>query len=116
MSKCMGSGKVQFFSQKAAKSALKRIASSPRDASNYPKYYYECPYCLAYHLTKARQIKMEEHEKEAYLYGAAMGAEYLVEIGKTDLAEMTPHEALVFSECMCKNYHTKYAELISKIV
>lgn len=54
---------------------------------------------------------MEDIEKEAYQYGAQMGAEYLREIGKTDLASMTPEEVLTFSECMCKNYHNKYIEL-----
>lgn len=58
---------------------------------------------------------MEEEEKGAYLYGAEMGAEYLHSIGKTDLASLTPEEVLTFSECMCKNYHSKYNELSNKL-
>lgn len=49
--------------------------------------------------------KMENYERDAYMHGAKMAAEYLREIGKTDLAQMTPQEALTFAECMCKNYH-----------
>ena len=52
-----------------------------------------------------------ELEQQAHLYGAQMGAEYLREIGKTDLALLTPSEALTFAECMCKNYHNKINEL-----
>ena len=58
---------------------------------------------------------MEENDRQAYVYGAEMGAEYLREIGKTDLALMTPAEALIFSEVVCKNYHMKKIELDSKI-
>lgn len=54
---------------------------------------------------------MDELEKEAYMYGAQMGSEYLKEIGKTDLALMNGQEVLTFSECMCKNYAEKLAEL-----
>lgn len=57
---------------------------------------------------------MNEKEKEAYLYGAEMAAEYSTEIGKTDLAQMTPDEILTLSECFCKNYHSKYIELSNK--
>jgi len=57
---------------------------------------------------------MEEHQEQSYMYGAQMGGEYLKEIGKTDLAKLTPAEVLTFSECMCKNYHNKYIELNSK--
>jgi len=57
---------------------------------------------------------MEEEEKQAYLYGAEMAAEYSVEIGKTDLALMTPDEILTLSECFCKNYHSKFNELQNK--
>lgn len=57
---------------------------------------------------------MEEEEKAAYLYGAQMAAEYSTEIGKTDLATMTPEEILTLSECFCKNYHSKIIELQNK--
>lgn len=53
---------------------------------------------------------MEEEDKEAYLYGAKMAAEYTQEIGKTDLKNFTPDEILTFAECMCKNYHLKKVE------
>lgn len=58
---------------------------------------------------------MELNDKQAYMHGAKMGAEYLKEIGKTDLAAMTPAEVLVFSEVVCKNYHFKKIELDSQI-
>ena len=54
---------------------------------------------------------MTEEQRKAYLYGAQMAAEYSKEIGKTDLATMTPDEILILSECMCKNYHNKIIEL-----
>lgn len=54
---------------------------------------------------------MSDIEKEAYLYGAEMAAEYSAEIGKTDLAVMSPEEILTLAECMCKNYHLKIIEL-----
>lgn len=56
----------------------------------------------------------EEFAQEAYLYGAQMAAEYSKEIGKTDLAIMTPDEILTLSECFCKNYHSKLNELCSE--
>lgn len=62
-----------------------------------------------------KEKKMENIKHEAYMYGAQMGAEYLKEIGKTDLAKLTGDEVLTFSECMCKNYHLKYVELTSKL-
>jgi len=57
---------------------------------------------------------MEDEQKQAYLYGAEQGAEYMRSIGKTDLSLLTPDEALTFSECMCKGYHEKYVELTNK--
>lgn len=57
---------------------------------------------------------MTEEEKQAYLYGAQQGAEYMHSIGKTDLATLTPDQVLTFSECICRNYHLKYAELTNK--
>tara|TARA_R110000851_G_scaffold111570_2_gene235092 strand:+ start:273 stop:446 length:174 start_codon:yes stop_codon:yes gene_type:complete len=57
---------------------------------------------------------MEENERTAYLYGAEMGGEYLKEIGKSDLATLTPQEVLTFSECMCKNFWNKITELNCK--
>lgn len=54
---------------------------------------------------------MEEEEKQAYLYGAKMAAEYSKEIGKTDLSLMSYEEILTLSECFCKNYHSKIIEL-----
>ena len=57
---------------------------------------------------------MEDEQKEAYLYGAEMAGEYLREIGKSDLAALSPAQVLTFSECMCKNYHMKFIELTNK--
>lgn len=80
---------------------------------------YLCPHCEHYHvghIPKEKRIKlMEAEERTAYLHGAKMAAEYSKEIGKTDLALMTPDEILTLSECMCKNYHLKYMELIDEI-
>jgi len=53
-------------------------------------------------------------EEQAYMYGAQMGAEYLKEIGKFDLGILSAGEALIFAECMCKNYHNKIIELQNK--
>lgn len=57
---------------------------------------------------------MEEDLKQAYLYGAQMGAEYMRSIEETDLSVLTPDQALTFSECVCKNYHNKLIEINSQ--
>lgn len=59
---------------------------------------------------------MEEHEKEAYIHGGNMAAEYAKSIGKSDLANLTGDEWLTFCECMCKNYHMKHVELENKML
>jgi len=56
---------------------------------------------------------MEEHEKEAYLYGGMNAHEYAQSIGKRDLATFTANEWLTFCGCMCKNYHNKHIALTS---
>ena len=58
---------------------------------------------------------MESNEKDAYIYGGQMAAEYAKSIGKSDLASFTGEEWLTFCECMCKNYHNKYIELSNKV-
>ena len=57
---------------------------------------------------------MDELQKQAYLYGAEMAAEYSKEIGKSDLATMSADEILTLSECFCKNYNNKIIELENK--
>lgn len=42
--------------------------------------------------------------REAYLSGGAAGMEYLKEIGKTDLTQMTYDEALTFLQCVCNQF------------
>lgn len=66
-------------------------------------------------INKEKEKKMEDEQREAYMFGARMGAEYLNEIGKTDLAVLTPNEVLTFSECMCKNYHSKLVDIQNKL-
>lgn len=63
------------------------------------------------------EIKMDEDIdlNEAYMYGGKMGGEYLKEIKLTDLAAMTPGQALTFCECVCKGYDFKMAELENKL-
>ena len=56
---------------------------------------------------------MEPWELEAVEYGGAMGAEYLESIGIFDLTKLSKEQWLTFCECVCKNYHTKRAELDS---
>lgn len=58
---------------------------------------------------------MEENERQAYIYGGQMAAEYAKSIGKHDLATFTGEEWLTFCECMCKNYSQKIAELDDEI-
>ncbi len=53
---------------------------------------------------------MEDIERVAYLYGGKNGGEYLEEIQKFNLAELTKEEWLSFLECICKNYHLKLLE------
>ena len=57
---------------------------------------------------------MENDEKQAYLYGAQMAGEYIKEVGVSDLAKLNSEQVLTFSECMCKNYHSKLIELNTK--
>lgn len=59
---------------------------------------------------------MEDYERSACIYGGQMAAEYTKEIGKTDLAALTPAEFVTFCEVMCLNYHGKRAELENKIL
>lgn len=54
---------------------------------------------------------MEENEKLAYIYGGQMGGEYLDEIKKYNLAQLSKEEWFTFLECVCKNYHMKFIEL-----
>lgn len=53
---------------------------------------------------------MEEAEREAYLYGGKNGGEYLEEINKYNIYELSSDEWLTFLECICKNYHLKLLE------
>ena len=57
-----------------------------------------------------KEKKMEEDQKQAYLYGGMNAHEYAQSIGKHDLATFTADEWLTFCECMCKNYHAKLVE------
>lgn len=61
------------------------------------------------------ELEDEINYNEAYTEGGEMGAEYLKEIGITDLALMTPEQALTFCECVCKGYDFKIAELQNKM-
>lgn len=82
-------------------------------SSWYENEFMEELYSLAEAVMRKKE-RMEKREKEAYMHGAKMAAEYLKEIGKTDLKTMTGDEALTFAECMCKNYHIFFQNSIDE--
>lgn len=55
------------------------------------------------------------HEREAMDHGGSMGGEYLDELGKTDLAKLTPEEWATFVECICTGYVEKLAEIAARL-
>lgn len=48
---CWKNGKVRYAARRAAKGAAKTAASN----SGLRIYFYRCPYCKDFHLTKQRQ-------------------------------------------------------------
>lgn len=49
-------------------------------------------------------IGIEEHDSKAALEAGRFAGEYLDEIGKTDLATLTPEEWKIFCEVICGNF------------
>ena len=52
---------------------------------------------------------MDIHElcKDSVADAAEMGAEYCKSVGKTDLAQLTPHECVTLIEVICREYKLK---------
>lgn len=51
--------------------------------------------------------KYDDHEVEASLEGGRMGGEYLMELGITDMARLTPEQWQEFVCCICRQYQLK---------